>query len=109
MTIAHDPQLSLVFKALADDTRIQILDELRHRDHQSLFEICARLLETHNLTLSRQAISRHLTTLEEAGLIHTAWQGRTKIHSLRASALGDIVAPWINPFLIDPLMEEDPK
>ena len=96
---AHDSQLSAVFKALADDTRIQILDELRHRDNQSLFEICARLIENHNLVLTRQAISRHLTTLEQAGLIRTAWQGRTKIHSLSPGALGEIVSPWIDPFV----------
>ena len=99
MGIAHDPQLSAVFKALADDTRIQILDELRHRDNQSLFEICARLIESHDLVLTRQAISRHLATLEQAGLIRTAWQGRTKIHSLSAGALGSVVAPWIGPFI----------
>ena len=98
MGISHDTQLSAVFKALADDTRIQILDELRHRDHQSLFEICVRILESSNLSLSRQAISRHLATLEEAGLIQTAWKGRTKIHSLSAQALEDIVAPWIEPY-----------
>ncbi|MEM8918445.1 MAG: metalloregulator ArsR/SmtB family transcription factor [Pseudomonadota bacterium] len=98
MGIAHDPQLSSVFKALGDDTRIQILEELRHRDDQSLFEICARLIESSDLTLSRQAISRHLSTLEQAGLIQTAWQGRTKIHSLSAGALESIVAPWLSPF-----------
>jgi DNA-binding transcriptional ArsR family regulator len=99
MGFEYNHQLSAVFKALADDTRIQILDELRHRDNQSLFEICARLIESNNLTLTRQAISRHLTTLERAGLIQTAWQGRTKKHSLSAAALEDIVAPWIDPFV----------
>ncbi|MEM1197191.1 MAG: winged helix-turn-helix domain-containing protein [Pseudomonadota bacterium] len=79
--------------------RIQILDELRHRDHQTLFEICVRLIESYNLTLSRQGISRHLTTLEEAGLIETAWKGRTKIHSLSANPLEKVVSPWIDPFI----------
>ena len=98
MGITHDPQLSLLFKALADDVRIQILDELRHRDHQSLFEICARLIDTHDLTLTRQGISRHLARLEEAGLIRTDWQGRTKIHSLSAHPLTKVVEPWLVPF-----------
>lgn len=99
MGFSHDPQLSAVFKALGDDTRLLILEELRKRDHQSLFEICVRLLESHQLTLTRQAISRHLTTLEEAGLITTDWQGRTKIHSLSSDALAEVISPWIVPFL----------
>ena len=98
MSLAYDPQLSLVFKALADDTRLLILDELRKRDEQSLFEICVRVIGEHDITLSRQAITRHLKTLEQAGLITTAWKGRTKIHSLTADALEDVVEPWIRPF-----------
>ena len=98
MSLAFDPQLSLIFKALADDTRLLILDELRKRDEQSLFEICVRVIGEHDITLSRQAITRHLNTLEQAGLITTAFKGRTKIHSLTASALETVVEPWIRPF-----------
>lgn len=98
MSLAFDPNLSLIFKALADDTRLLILDELRKRDEQSLFEICVRVIGEHDITLSRQAITRHLNTLEQAGLITTTWKGRTKIHSLTAGALEQLVEPWIRPF-----------
>lgn len=98
MGIPFDPNLSLLFRALGDDTRLLILDELRKRNDQSLFEICSRLIEEHSLTLTRQAITRHLNTLEQAELIRTAWRGRTKVHSLTAASLKDTINPWLKPF-----------
>ncbi|MFV1849136.1 MAG: ArsR/SmtB family transcription factor [Thalassospira sp.] len=98
MSIPIDPHLSKVFRALGDDTRLLILDELRKRNDQTLFELCARLFEEHEVTLTRQAITRHLTTLEQAELIQTAWRGRTKIHSFAASVLTGAISPWLEPF-----------
>ncbi|MGI9523208.1 MAG: ArsR/SmtB family transcription factor [Hyphomicrobiaceae bacterium] len=98
MGVTYDPQLSVVFRSLADDTRRQILDEQRVRDEQSLFELCARLIENHSISLTRQGITRHLNTLEEAGLIEISWKGRTKFHSLSASDLEHKVKPWLRPF-----------
>lgn len=98
MGIPFDPQLSNVFRALGDDTRLLILDELRRRNDQTLFEICARLFEAYSVTLSRQGITRHLNALEQAGLIVTAWRGRTKVHSLTARPLTDVINSWLEPF-----------
>lgn len=98
MGIPFDPQLSKVFRALGDDTRLLILDELRKRNNQTLFELCARLFEEHAVTLTRQAITRHLNTLEQAGLLETAWRGRTKVHSFAAISLTDAISPWLEPF-----------
>ncbi|MFL0356661.1 ArsR/SmtB family transcription factor [Erythrobacter sp. GH1-10] len=98
MGVPFDPNLSKLFRALGDDTRLLILEQLRERDDQSLFEICARLVEQHDITLTRQAITRHLNTLEEAGLISTAWRGRTKVHSLTADPLEETVHPWLQPY-----------
>ncbi|MEM6513282.1 MAG: winged helix-turn-helix domain-containing protein [Pseudomonadota bacterium] len=92
-------KVSRVFRALGDDTRLLILDELRQRNDQSLFELCARLIEEHGITLSRQAITRHLTTLEKAGLIETQWNGRTKVHSLSAVPLTNQVHRWLGPYI----------
>lgn len=83
-----------VFKALADPTRRIILDELQIKDAQSLFEICSRLAMRHAMTSSRQAISQHLAVLEEAGLIHTRREGRTKIHHLNTEPLRSILERW---------------
>lgn len=98
MGIPFDPRLSRVFRALGDETRLLILDELRKRNDQTLFELCARLFDVHDVTLSRQGITRHLKTLEEAGLIVTAWRGRTKVHSLAAASLTGAIHPWLEPF-----------
>ena len=95
MSIQCDPQLSILFSVLGDTTRLLILDELRKRDDQTLVELCARLFEEHSITISRQGITRHLNTLEQAGLITTTWRGRTKIHTLSASQMVDAINPWV--------------
>jgi len=95
MSVHFDPQLSTLFSALGDTTRLLILDELRKREHQTLFEICARLFEEHSITISRQGITRHLNTLEQAGLITTTWRGRTKIHTLLSAPISDAINPWV--------------
>jgi hypothetical protein len=56
---------------LADPTRRRILDELTERDGKTLFEICSRLATKHQLSSTRQAISRHIELLEAAGLAQT--------------------------------------
>jgi DNA-binding transcriptional ArsR family regulator len=86
-----------VFKALADPTRRTILDELTERDGQTLFELCARLATKHQLASSRQAISQHLTVLEEAGLVATRKEGRYKFHDLRTGPLEHMADRWLGP------------
>ncbi|MFI6092930.1 ArsR/SmtB family transcription factor [Streptomyces sp. NPDC051218] len=86
-----------VFKALADPTRRHILDELVERDGQTLFEICARLLNKHGLGISRQAVSQHLAVLETAGLVHSRREGRYKFHDLNTEPLELIVTRWLRP------------
>lgn len=83
-----------VFKALADPTRRTILDELVLKDGQSLFEICSRLIMRHGSTSTRQAISQHLAVLEEAGLVSSHREGRTKIHHLNTEPLRSITERW---------------
>jgi DNA-binding transcriptional ArsR family regulator len=85
-----------VFKALADPTRRTILDELKARDGQTLFEICARLATKHQMASSRQAISQHLDVLEDAGLITTRREGRYKFHHLNTKPLRSIVSRWLS-------------
>ncbi len=86
-----------VFKALADPTRRIILDELTERDDQTLFEICARLSNKHQLGSTRQAISQHLEVLEDAGLVKTRRDGRYKFHYLNSKPLDEIVQRWRKP------------
>jgi DNA-binding transcriptional ArsR family regulator len=84
----------VLFRALADPTRRTILDELRERNDQTLFELCGRLTMKHGLSSSRQAISQHLDVLEEAGLVTTRRQGRYRLLSLDTSPLRAIVERW---------------
>jgi len=49
-----------VFKALADESRRALLDRLHARNGQTLSELCA------GLTMSRQAVSKHLAILVPA-------------------------------------------
>jgi DNA-binding transcriptional ArsR family regulator len=83
-----------VFKALADPTRRAILDELRQRNGQTLYELCVRLITNHGSSLTRQAISQHLDVLEDAGLVVTRRQGRFKFHDLDPSPLTEISSRW---------------
>jgi DNA-binding transcriptional ArsR family regulator len=86
-----------VYKALADETRRLILDELAARDGQTLFEICSLLIARHGVRSSRQAISQHLAVLEASGLVTVRRQGRTKIHHLDRGPLAHVTRRWLDP------------
>lgn len=84
--------MNKVFKALADPTRRLLLDRLFSDNGQSLGELC------HTLDMSRQAVTQHLAVLEEANLISTTRQGRSKLHFLNPVALEEIRERWINKY-----------
>lgn len=86
-----------VFKALSDETRRLILDELADRNGQTLFEICTRLISKHAIGSTRQAISQHLDVLEAAGLVSTRRDGRYKFHFLDTAPLRAISERWRTP------------
>ena len=88
----RDEQLGRVIQALADSTRRTILEELSQRSEQSLFEILARL---HQLSITRQAVSKHLKVLEDAGLIETVWSGRTKLHTSCVADSKEMLLHWL--------------
>jgi DNA-binding transcriptional ArsR family regulator len=81
-----------VFRALADASRRELLDRLRADNGQTLGELCARL------TMTRQAVSKHLAILEEANLVAVVWRGREKLHYLNPVPIHDIADRWIGKF-----------
>lgn len=83
-----------VFRALDDETRRLILDELAASDGKTLFEICTLLTTRHRLSSTRQAISQHLAVLESAGLVVTEWCGRSKFHFFNPGPLTEITRRW---------------
>jgi DNA-binding transcriptional ArsR family regulator len=89
--------VSDVFDALGAPARRAILDELRERDGQTLYELCTRLTMKHGLGLTRQAISQHLDVLESAGLLTTKRQGRYKFHYIDTAPLRAIIQRWLTP------------
>ncbi|WP_321792616.1 metalloregulator ArsR/SmtB family transcription factor [Burkholderia pyrrocinia] len=84
--------MDLVFKALADATRRQLLDLLHAKSGQTVSELCD------GLAMSRQAVSKHLALLEAANLVATTWRGREKLHYLNPVPIHDIAERWIGKF-----------
>ena len=81
-----------VFKALADPSRRELLDRLRAENGQTLGQLCA------HLDMTRQAVTKHLTVLEEANLVVVLWRGREKLHYLNPVPIHDIAERWIGKF-----------
>jgi DNA-binding transcriptional ArsR family regulator len=84
--------MDAVFRALADATRRRLLDRLRADNGQTLGQLCE------HLTMSRQAASKHLLLLEEAGLVVTQRRGRHKLHYLNPAPIHAIADRWIGKF-----------
>ena len=81
-----------VFKALADETRRQLLDRLHADNGQTLGQLCA------HLAMTRQAVTKHLVLLEEANLVATMRRGREKLHYLNPVPINEIAERWIGKF-----------
>jgi DNA-binding transcriptional ArsR family regulator len=92
--LAYRRDVADVYKALADETRRALLDELATRDEQTLFELRSKLAVNHDLTPTRQAVSQHLDVLEQAGLVRTERQGRYKFHTIDTEPLSQIFERW---------------
>ena len=93
-TLAYASCVADVYRALDDETRRLILDELATRDGQSLFEICTALAINHHVGSTRQAVSQHLNVLEDVGLVTTERRGRTKLHFFNPEPLEVITERW---------------
>jgi len=83
----YQPSLNRVFHALADPTRLAIVERLS-RGSVSVSEIAEPL----DMTLA--AVVQHIQVLERSGVISTRKQGRVRTCRLEPRAL-DIVNSWI--------------
>ncbi len=81
-----------VFKALADESRRELLDRLYAENGQTLSQLCERL------AMTRQAVTKHLVLLEEANLVATVRRGREKLHYLNPVPINEIAERWIGKF-----------
>lgn len=85
-----------IFKALADSTRRTILDELSERNEMTLYELTARLIMNHNIAISRQGIAKHLSLLEDAGLVKSKRKGKYRVIMFNNEPLKDLLKKWID-------------
>lgn len=81
-----------VFKALADPTRRELLDELFRSDGQTLSALEERF------PMTRFGVMKHLRQLEEAGLIVTRRRGREKLHFLNPVPIRLIHDRWVSKY-----------
>jgi DNA-binding transcriptional ArsR family regulator len=84
--------MDAVFKALADGSRRQLLDQLRRSNGQALGELVGQL------DMTRQAVTKHLRLLEKANLVTVVWRGREKLHYLNPVPLHEIYERWIGKY-----------
>ena len=88
---AHDRRLGAVFSALADPTRRRLLGRLAEQQSATATELAAAE------PVSRQAIVKHLQSLDEAGLVSPSRAGREVRYALTPAPLGtrrDGWRPW---------------
>jgi DNA-binding transcriptional ArsR family regulator len=81
-----------VFRALADASRRRLLDRLHANNGQSLGDLCQ------DMEMSRQAVAKHLSILEEANLVVIQWRGREKLHFINPVPINAIAERWISKF-----------
>lgn len=84
-----------VFTALGDETRLRIVGRLSREGPLSISRL------TDGTRISRQAITKHLRVLADAGLIRDTRNGRERIWQIRGRRLdevrrylGEISAQW---------------
>jgi DNA-binding transcriptional ArsR family regulator len=63
-----------VFTALADPSRRYVVERLAHRGRATPTELAGEL------PMTRQAVTKHLVTLERAGLVHATREGRRIVY-----------------------------
>jgi DNA-binding transcriptional ArsR family regulator len=76
--------LEPVFAALADTTRLHLLIDLGDHGPRSLVRLAA------TTSLTRQAVTKHLRTLEGAGVVRSRRIGRERIWQLDTERLGQV-------------------
>lgn len=76
--------------ALADDTRLEIVDQLARSD-QTAGELAARF------PIARPGVSRHLRVLREAGLVEVRTSGRRRVYHLAPGSLSSLDA-WLERY-----------
>src|SRR5215213_477281 len=72
-----------LFAALGDGTRLEIVARLADGSQQSITQL------TEDAGVTRQAITKHLKVLENAGVVHSAKSGRETLFALQPRSLAE--------------------
>jgi len=72
-----------VFAALGDDTRLALVARLCSQGPQSIVRL------SDGAKVTRQAITKHLRTLESAGLVSSAREGREQVWQIRPKRVAE--------------------
>ncbi len=73
--------VAVVFAALGDPTRLALVGKLGDGSQRSITQL------GQDSALTRQAISKHLRVLEEAGVVRSRRQGRESLYTLNPKAI----------------------
>src|SRR5260370_41954582 len=90
--VTYPEPVAEVFRALADPTRRALLDELFRADGQTLSQLEQRF------DMTRFGVMKHLTQLEEAGLVVTKRRGREKLHFLNPVPIRLVHDRWVSKY-----------
>jgi DNA-binding transcriptional ArsR family regulator len=77
------PDVAPVFAALGDETRLALVARLSAEGPLSIARLAA------GSAVTRQAVTKHLQVLADAGLVHGLRHGRERIFELHATHLHD--------------------
>lgn len=72
-----------VFAALGDETRLHLVSRLSSGGPMSITQL------TDGANVTRQAVTKHLNVLADAGLVIDFRQGRERVWQLRTQQLGE--------------------
>jgi DNA-binding transcriptional ArsR family regulator len=86
--------MDLVFRALSDPSRREILDLLFETDGQTVGELCTHFAGR----MSRFGVMKHLGVLEDAALVVALRQGRTKRLFLNPVPIEEVASRWISKY-----------
>lgn len=85
-TLARQHAYANVFAALGDPTRLSLVAKLCDGQSHSI----SRLAE--GTALTRQAVTKHLRVLENAGIVHSVQRGRENRFTLDPGPIDDLRA-----------------
>lgn len=88
-----DESVNQVMSALADPTRRHIVELLSGGSELTLSEI------TGHFGMSRQAVSKHLAVLNQAGIVSSERKGRDRSNRLQPRALAPL-REWFNCYSV---------